>query len=472
MFLRYFSGIALCVCLAYGQTPEALLQRGMQQGEQRDFNGAVQSFSAAIARNPKYERAYYFRAQAYKYLRQYQAAIADLDRALQLHPYYNAYIAEKVEIYREQGDLNSALKQADDLVIIMPKFEQINPLAFPLRGSVFQAMGLEREAAQEFEYGKYEANLHRHGLNNAIEITNQHIAKYRAVPRSSNWRPPAGAGHAAGMRSLQAGQHRTAIAHFDAEIRTAPDRVDSFFFRGVSYYRLRQYARAADDMQTVLRLNPQHAGAANYLGMATWSFGDREGAIRHYTTAVRLQPKWGTPYYNRALAWVAAKNLGAAMSDLNMTLQLEPKSGAALADRAMVHYRQGNPAGAIADLKSAIALNPKAARLYCNMGVIVADQNRAQAQQWYDRCYAMDPLERAWYEGQERWADAYMAHQRRMADIMAAIAANPSSSSSSSDSGCSSPGACSAHMAGDTEARQRFENNHPSSGDRSRYGPY
>jgi tetratricopeptide (TPR) repeat protein len=354
----------------------------------------------------------------------------------------------------------------------MPKFEQVNPLAFPLRGSVFQAMGLQREAAQEFAYGKHEANIYRHGLDNAIEITNQHIAKYQAVPRSATWRQPAGAGHAAGMKAFQGGQHRTAIAHFDAELRAAPDRIESIFFRGIAYYRLRQYARAADDMQSVLRLDPQHAGAANYMGMATWSFGDREGAIRHYSTAIRLQPKWSTPYYNRSLALVAAKDLRGALSDLNMALQIDPKYSIAIADRAMVHYRQGNPAAAMADLKSAIALNPRAARLYCNMGVIVADQNRALAQQWYDRCYSIDPLERAWFEGQERWADAYMAHQRRMADIMAAIAANPSSSSSSGESGCSSPGACSANMAGDTAARQRFENNHPSSADRSRYGPY
>ncbi|MBI4904213.1 MAG: tetratricopeptide repeat protein [Acidobacteria bacterium] len=462
--------LVLVAAFGFGQTPEALLQRGMQQGEQRDFAGAAQSFSAAIARNPKYDRAYYFRAQAYKYLRQYPAAIADLDRALQLRPFYNVYIAEKVEIFRETGDLDRALLEADNMLIIMPKLEVVNPLAFPLRGSVFQAMGLEREAEQEYAYGKYEANLHRHGLNNAIEQTNQHIARYRAVPRSAAWRPRAGAGHADGLRALDAGQNRTAIAHFDAALRTGPERVESYFFRGMAYYRLRQYARAADDMQKVLRLDPNHAGAASYMGMATWSFGDREGAIRHYTTAIRLQPRWGTPYYNRALALVAAKNYNAALADLNMQLQLEPKSGAGLADRAMVQYRLGNPGAAMADLKAAIALNPRAARLYCNMGVIVADQNRAQAHQWYERCYALDPLERSWYEGQEKWADAYMAFQRRMADIMAAIASDRSSSGSGSGCPYGSAGACSAWNGGDDSAAKRFENGSPSARDRNSYG--
>jgi len=470
MFLRYLSSLVVAAALASGQTPEALLQRGMQQGEQRDFAGAVQSFSAAIARNPKYDRAYYFRAQAYKYLRQYTAAVADLDRALQLRPYYNAYIAEKVEILRDAGDLDGALKQADDLVIIMPKLEQVNPLAFPLRGSVFQAMGLTREASQEFSYGQHEANLYRHQINNAMEQTNQHIAKYRSVPRAAAWRPLAGVGHSEGLRALDTGKHRAAIAHFDAALRTSPNRVESYFFRGVAYYRLRQYARAADDMQAVLRLDAQHAGAAHYLGMATWSFGDREGAIRHYSTAVRLQPKWATPYYNRALALVAAKDYAGAMSDLNTALQLEPKYGVALADRAMVHYRLGNRAAAIADLKTAIALNPRAARLYCNMGVIVTEQNRAEGKQWYDRCYSLDPMERSWYEGQEKWADAYAAWQRHMASLAASLGSS-SSSSSSGSSGCpySNYASCNAYSAGDTGAAYRLEYNQSQEIDRNRY---
>jgi len=329
--LRVLFGIFLFLLatVVHGQSPEALFQQGLQLGEQRNFSGAVQAFTAAIAQNPRYERAYFFRAPSYRYLRQYSNAIADLDRALQLRPLYNAYIAEKVEIYREAGDLAAALREADQLVIIMPKFERINPLAFPLRGSVFQAMGLEREAAQEFAYGRYEANLYRHQTNNSIEVTNQHIARYQALPRSTSWRAPAGSGHEAGLRAISSGQNRAAIAHFEAALRGDATRVECYFFRGLAYYHLRQYARAADDMQAVLKLDAKHAGAANYLGMATWSFGDRDG------------------------------DYAAAMADLNTTLRLEPKSGAALADRAMVFYRLNNSSAAMADLKAAIALNPR-----------------------------------------------------------------------------------------------------------------
>ena len=474
MLLRSVFGVFLLSTVAHGQSAESLFQRGLQLGEQRNFAGAVQAFSAAIAQSPRYERAYFFRAQSYKYLRQYANAVADLDRALQLRPLYNAYIAEKVEIYREAGELAAALREADQLVIIMPKFEQNNPLAFPLRGSVFQAMGFEREAAQEFAYGRHEANLYRHQTNNSIEVTNQHIARYQALPRSTTWRAPAGSGHEAGLRALGSGQNRAAIAHFEAALRADANRLESYFFRGLAYYRLRQYARAADDMQAILKLDSKHAGAANYLGMSTWSFGDRDGAIRHYTTAARLQPNWATPYYNRAIALVAAKDYPAAMADLNTTLKLEPKSGAALADRAMVFYRQNNSSAAMADLKAAIALNPRAARLYCNMGVIVSDTNRAQSQQWFDRCYALDPLERSWYEGQNRWADAYAAWQRHLATLQASISSSSSSSNSSGSSFCphSSGSACNAYNAGNTDAASRIEYKQATALDRSRYGDY
>ena len=103
----------------------------------------------------------------------------------------------------------------------------------------------------------------------------------------------------------------------------------------------------------------------------------------------------------------------------------------------------------------------------------MSDSNRAQAQQWFDRCYALDPLEPAWYEGQNRWADAYAAWRRQMASLQASISAS-SSSSSGGSSGCpySSGSACNAYYAGDTVAASRIEYKQAEAIDRNRYGSY
>ncbi len=108
------------------------------------------------------------------------------------------------------------------------------------------------------------------------------------------------------------------------------------------------------------------------------------------------------------------------------------------------------------------------------MGVIVSDTNRAQSQPWFDRCYALDPLERSWYEGQNRWADAYAAWQRQMATLLANIPASSSSSDSSGGSNCpySSGSACNAYRSGDTGAASRIEYKQPTEIDRNRYGSY
>ena len=78
----------LFACEAWAQTAQAEFQRGLALGEQRNFQGAVQSFSRAIQLDPRYERAYCYRAQAQAFLGNYDAALADYDRALQFKPGY------------------------------------------------------------------------------------------------------------------------------------------------------------------------------------------------------------------------------------------------------------------------------------------------------------------------------------------------------------------------------------------------
>ncbi|MFN8006256.1 MAG: tetratricopeptide repeat protein [Terriglobia bacterium] len=107
---RVLAVIVLLVGNVQAQTGEAEFQRGLALGEQRNFRGAVESFSRAIAINPRYERAYYFRAQAQAFLGNYEAAIADYDKALQFKPGYYAYVAGRTEANRDRGMLGLAVR--------------------------------------------------------------------------------------------------------------------------------------------------------------------------------------------------------------------------------------------------------------------------------------------------------------------------------------------------------------------------
>ena len=73
------------------------------------FREAVEHFSAAIVKNPKVDRLYYERAQAYYDLLDFKQTIADYSAAIKLKPTEHNYYRERASCYRRAGQFDKAL---------------------------------------------------------------------------------------------------------------------------------------------------------------------------------------------------------------------------------------------------------------------------------------------------------------------------------------------------------------------------
>jgi Tfp pilus assembly protein PilF len=60
-----------------------------------------------------------------------------------------------------------------------------------------------------------------------------------------------------------------AQASFEAAIRSRPDHAEAHFALAVTYASQQQLEKAAAEIETVLRLDPQHAGAQAVLAGRT-----------------------------------------------------------------------------------------------------------------------------------------------------------------------------------------------------------
>jgi tetratricopeptide (TPR) repeat protein len=455
------------------QSAEAEFQRGLALGEQRNFNGAVQSFSRAIQMNPRYERAYYYRAQAYGFLGNYEASLADYDRALQLHPGYYAYVAGRTEANRDRGMLGLAIRDVDRAIAEHYRQEQRNPLLFALRGTVFWRMGQTREAEQEFAFAKSMAYQLRNSLDRAQESVDRYINQYKSrQPAGQRARGSFKNPFEAGLAASNKGDERAAVGYFDAALEINPNHAEANFFRGRSFFRLYQYARAVDDLTKATKLNPALTGAWRYLGLSYFGLWQDEQSLAAYSAALRQNPNAEDVLVNRAQTYLAMKppRRQEAVADFSAALRIDPANVTALNGRAIMYHAMGNSQGAIADLNQAIKLAPKLARAYCNMGVVVGDLGRkAEELQWYNRCWAIDSSERAWYEGQKKWADAYESYHRELASMLASIQSSSSGSSGSSGCGGYFGGGVNACEAGDRQAADRFSSNNASQSDKNKY---
>ena len=96
--------IVFVTSLSYCQTAEEYFERGNSKYDLQDYQGAIADYSKAIELNPNYSGAYNNRGVSKLNLQDYRGAIADFSKAIQLDPNFS-------DAYYNRGLSKLALKQ-------------------------------------------------------------------------------------------------------------------------------------------------------------------------------------------------------------------------------------------------------------------------------------------------------------------------------------------------------------------------
>lgn len=89
-------------------------------------------------------------------------------------------------------------------------------------------------------------------------------------------------------------------------------------------------------------------------------------AISYLDQAIKLNPKSGEAYTNRARAYSCLRNYQRALSDANKAIDFAPKLALAYYSRGSAYAGLGQEQAAIKDYTKAIELDPKFATAYSN----------------------------------------------------------------------------------------------------------
>ncbi|MEP6498359.1 tetratricopeptide repeat protein [Microcoleus vaginatus] len=146
--------------LAAGEKAEDLFIRGEQKYEKGDYQGAIATYTQAIALNPNYAQAYHNRGNARSKLGDNQGAVADYNQALRINPnyakaYYNRGISRS-----ELGDNQGAVADYNQALRINPKYV----LAYNNRGLARFKLGDKQGAVADY--------------NKALQIDPNHVNAY------------------------------------------------------------------------------------------------------------------------------------------------------------------------------------------------------------------------------------------------------------------------------------------------------
>ena len=136
------------------------------------------------------------------------------------------------------------------------------------------------------------------------------------------------------------------------------------------YWKKGESENAIRDYSEAIELDPKYADAYNYRGISYLSNGDVDNAIADYTKAIELDPEYADAYKDRAIAHFGNSDFDNAITDYTKAIQLDPDDTNIYNYRGLTHFENSRPDKAIDDFNRAIQLNPDGAAAYYNRGII------------------------------------------------------------------------------------------------------
>lgn len=188
-----------------------------------------------------------------------------------------------------------------------------------------------------------------------------------------------------------------ALEFFDAELQRTPT-AQFYTIRGMIWKEKGDHDTALGDYNEAIRLNPTWKYPWYNRGNAWLKKGDSDKAIADFDEAIRLDPKDADAYTARSHAWFKKDEFDKSIADCNEAIRLDPKSALAFNNRGIDWEAKGEHDRAITDYDEAIRLDPDYASPHLNRGTAWherGDYDKAIAD--FDEAIRLDPKRGAIY---------------------------------------------------------------------------
>ncbi len=234
------------------QDSRAYNRRGMAHLSTRNYEQAIIDFTKAIDLDPYYAEAYNNRSIAHLLMENYGQAVADCTRALEQAPDFVATYVNRGIAYSGLRDYDQSLGNFDKALELDPD----NVYAYYNRGNTRIWMREFQEAVTDF--------------SRAIALNQEFVAAY--VNR--------------GVAQIELKNQDLAEADFSQAIDLNPDYIHAYYDRATLHRESRRYREAIADYTKVIDLNPEHRFAIENRGDSYAAIDDEDKASDDYTRLI------------------------------------------------------------------------------------------------------------------------------------------------------------------------------------------
>ncbi len=226
--------------------------------KQRNYQAAIEAYSAAIASNPHHSSAYNNRGAAYAMLRQHESAFDDYTKAIEINPQNARAYYNRGNLFQYLLQYKLAIADYDKAIAINPKYEH----AYNNRGLAYNGLKQHRQAIADY--------------TEAIVLDPQDALAF----------------FNRGLAYADLRQFEQAIADFGKAISLEPRNVAAFSNRGYAYFDLGQYERAIADFDKVVEITPRDASAYYNKGIALSRVNRNQEAIAAFRKCVEVSDEY------------------------------------------------------------------------------------------------------------------------------------------------------------------------------------
>lgn len=130
----------------------------------------------------------------------------------------------------------------------------------------------------------------------------------------------------------------------------------------------------------------------NNRGTFLQSLGRHDDALKDFSKAVQIDPRYVPAWTNRGFAQLMLGRDAEAEADLNKSLELDPQQPTAYGLRGTARLQQGRADTAIQDYQTAVSLDPTNPAAYYDLGFAqFFDRNYAEARDAFNQALKVDP---------------------------------------------------------------------------------
>ncbi len=347
---------------------------GLAALDQEDYPKAITNFTSAIRLNARSADAYYNRALAYYNSENYDNAIADYTSSIQIKPGADAYNNRGLA-YEFNGNFKLA---ADDYRTAL----RIQP------GYALAKSNLERVESQDDDGG---GNLDRAGDGS---YTNRNTTTTNTTTTTTN--------DAEYYAELADGYYDkndfvNALINYNKAIQLNPQGGGSYVRRGFIYHYTGEVAKAYEDYDTAVRLNPALKNEQYMKCMLYDSANDDSNVgVRSCTETITEFPGFSLAYYKRGVAYYSAENYAPALQDFTKSINIRSNFFNSYVYRGLIYSNTDRESLAVTEYTKAIQLiganDSKAYLSYNNRGLSYeALGNYTQAAADFRKAYQLNP---------------------------------------------------------------------------------